>query len=67
MVSHDIEFCSQFADRCALFFNGTIITENEPRKFFTGNSFYTTAANRMSRGIIKDTVTVKDVIDICTG
>ena len=67
MVSHDIEFCSQFADRCALFFNGTIITENEPRKFFTGNSFYTTAANRMSRGIIKDAVTVKDVIDICTG
>ena len=67
MVSHDIEFCAQFADRCALFFNGTIITENEPDKFFTGNSFYTTSANRMSRGILKDAVTVKDVIDICMG
>ena len=65
MVSHDIEFCSQFADRCALFFNGTIITENTPKEFFTGNNFYTTAANRISRGIIKDAVTVKDVIDIC--
>ena len=65
MVSHDIEFCARFADRCALFFNGTIITENTPREFFTGNSFYTTAANRMSRNILNDVVTVKDVIDIC--
>ena len=65
MVSHDIEFCARFADRCALFFNGTIITENTPEEFFTGNSFYTTAANRMSRNILQGAVTVKDVIDIC--
>ena len=65
MVSHDIEFCAAYADRCALFFNGTIITENTPKEFFTGNSFYTTSANRMSRGILDGAVTVKDVIDIC--
>lgn len=65
MVSHDIEFCAEFADRCALFFNGTIITENKPKEFFTGNNFYTTAANRISRNILTDAVTVKDVINIC--
>ena len=49
MVSHDIEFCAKYADRCALFFDGNIVTEAEPRTFFSGNSFYTTAANRIAR------------------
>ena len=62
MVSHDIEFCAEHADRCALFFDGNIVTENKPRKFFSGNSFYTTSANRMARNILPDAVTVNDVI-----
>ncbi len=62
MVSHDVEFCAEYADRCALFFDGAIAAEGEPRGFFSGNSFYTTAANRISRGIIPDAVTVEDVI-----
>ena len=49
MVSHDIEFCARYAHRCALFFDGGIVTEGTPRNFFSGNSFYTTAANRMAR------------------
>lgn len=61
MVSHDVEFCAEYADRCALFFDGAIAAEGEPRGFFAGNSFYTTAANRISRGIIPDAVTVEDV------
>ena len=52
MVSHDIEFCAKYADRCALFFDGSIVTEAEPRTFFSGNSFYTTAANRIARDIL---------------
>ena len=52
MVSHDIEFCARYAHRCALFFDGNIVTEAPPRSFFSGNSFYTTAANRMARGLI---------------
>ena len=63
MVSHDIEFCAKYADRCALFFDGNIVTEAEPRTFFSGNSFYTTAANRIAR----DAVTPEDVIAACGG
>ncbi|MDR2605702.1 MAG: ATP-binding cassette domain-containing protein [Oscillospiraceae bacterium] len=62
MVSHDVEFCAEFADRCALFFDGGIVTENAPREFFSGNSFYTTQANRMSRGVLPSAVTANDVI-----
>jgi len=62
MVSHDIEFCAEHADRCALFFDGNIVSENSPREFFSGNSFYTTSANRMARSILPDAVTVNDVV-----
>jgi len=62
LVSHDIEFCAEYADRCALFFDGNIVTENTPKEFFGGNSFYTTTANRMSRLLIPGAVTVSDVV-----
>ena len=67
MVSHDIEFCAKYADRCALFFDGNIVTEAEPRTFFSGNSFYTTAANRIARDVLPDAVTPEDVILACGG
>ena len=67
MVSHDIEFCACFAHRCALFFDGNIITDDTPRAFFSGNSFYTTAANRMARHRLPGAVTAEDVIVACGG
>ena len=62
IVSHDIEFCAEYADRCALFFDGGIVSEGEPRTFFSGNSFYTTAANRMARHILPQAITANDII-----
>ena len=67
IVSHDIEFCAKYADRCALFFDGNIVTEAEPRTFFSGNSFYTTAANRIARDVLPEAVTPEDVIAACGG
>ena len=63
MVSHDVEFCAAYADLVGMFFDGQIVTVNTPRRFFARNSFYTTAANRMSRHIFPDAVTAQDVID----
>ena len=65
MVSHDIEFCAKYADRCSLFFDGNVVTTDLTNKFFTGNSFYTTSANRMSRHVFKNAVTCEDVIELC--
>ncbi len=62
MVSHDIEFCAEYADKCALFFDGSITSSGAPHEFFNGNSFYTTAANRISSGILPNAVTVNDVV-----
>ncbi|MDR2615998.1 MAG: ATP-binding cassette domain-containing protein, partial [Oscillospiraceae bacterium] len=67
MVSHDVEFCAEHADRCALFFDGNIVAEGAPREFFSGNSFYTSSANRMARRYLPTAVTVRDVAEALGG
>lgn len=67
MVSHDIEFCAEFADRCGMFFDGQIISSGRACEFFKENNFYTTAANRMARGYVPEAVTAEDLITACGG
>ena len=59
-VTHDVEFAASFADRCVLFFRGEAVSSGTPRELFSKNSFYTTAAARMTRGFYDNTVTVED-------
>lgn len=65
MVSHDVEFCAKYADMVSMFFDGGIVTTNTPNRFFSQNSFYTTAANRMSRHVFENAITNEDVIELC--
>ena len=65
MVSHDIEFCARHADAVAMMFDGEIVAQSTPRTFFSSNSFYTTAANRMSRHVFPRAITDEDVIGQC--
>ena len=62
MVSHDVEFCADHADLVSMFFDGQILTTETPHRFFGQNSFYTTAANRMSRCVFQNAVTASDVV-----
>ena len=61
MVSHDIEFCAEFGDTCAMFFDGAVTSEGPSRSFFSGNNFYTTAANRLVRRWRPDLVLPEEV------
>ena len=65
MVTHDVEFAAQTSDRCALFFDGEIVSADRPPAFFSDNSFYTTAANRISRHLYQNAVTCEDVVALC--
>ena len=65
MVSHDVEFCAKYSDLVGMFFDGSVVTVNRPNKFFSQNSFYTTAANRMSRHLFENAITNEDVIELC--
>jgi energy-coupling factor transport system ATP-binding protein len=64
MVSHDVEFCAEYADLVSMFFDGQVVTTDTPHRFFGQNSFYTTAANRMSRCVFRDAVTASDVASL---
>ena len=60
-VSHDIEFCAEYGDRCAMFFDGGIVSISEACDFFSGNNFYTTVANKIAREHFPDVVTWEEV------
>ncbi|MBQ9826930.1 MAG: ATP-binding cassette domain-containing protein [Firmicutes bacterium] len=62
IVTHDVEFAARTADRCAMFFRGEVTSVDEPRAFFSENNFYTTAVNRMTRGLFKGCVTLEDAV-----
>jgi energy-coupling factor transport system ATP-binding protein len=63
MACHDIEFCAEFADVCVMLFDGDIVSQGEPRKFFSGNSFYTSTANRMARHLLPQAIIAQDIIE----
>ncbi len=63
MVSHDVEFCAEYADRCAMAFDGDVVSVGDPASFFAGNSFYTTAANRIARRWFPEAVTWEEVAE----
>lgn len=65
LISHDVEFCARYADTCGLLFQGRVVAQRPAHEFFRGNSFYTTAANRMARHLFPDTVLVEELVEAC--
>lgn len=62
IVTHDVEFAAELADRCLFVFRGQVVSDAPPRQFFAANSFYTTAVSRMTRTWLPQAVTVDDVL-----
>lgn len=65
IVTHDVEFAALCADRCAMFFRGGMVSSGVPGDFFSGNSFYTTAVSRMTRGYYDGAVTEECAAELC--
>lgn len=49
IVSHDLEYIADYADYCAMLFDGQIVSQGKSDEFFASNSFITSAAARISR------------------
>lgn len=62
LVSHDVEFCAMYADRCGLLFDGELTTERQTKEFFLNNYFYTTIARRLSQQIVDQIVTMDELL-----
>ena len=65
VVTHDVEFAARYATRCALMFDGLLLSEGEPHDFFAGNRFYTTDANRIAVEHFPMDITCEEVIASC--
>lgn len=66
-VTHDVEFAADSADRCGLLFDGKIIASYQTNRFFSNNTYYTTAASRIARGRFENAVRCDEIISICKG
>ncbi|MGD9604875.1 MAG: ABC transporter ATP-binding protein [Bacilli bacterium] len=62
IVSHDIEFAARISNHSAMLFDGEIIAYGNPHQFFSGNNFYTTVANRLSRHMYEQLITEEEVV-----
>ena len=65
MVSHDTEFCARYCTACAMLFRGQTAAVDTPRAFFSRHYFYTTAANKLARGLFPGAVTEEEVLTLC--
>ena len=65
MVSHDLEFCARHADRCALMFDGEIVSGGTPRQVLAGNRFYTTSAGRLASAWLPEAILWEEVAAGC--
>ncbi|MDO5559272.1 MAG: ATP-binding cassette domain-containing protein [Oscillospiraceae bacterium] len=65
LVTHDLEFAAQCCDRCAMLFDGQIISCEEPSRFFCDNYYYTTQVNKLVKNIMPDAVTLREVMRRC--
>ena len=64
IVSHDLEFCAETADRCAMLFDGGIVSDGAPREFFGNSEYYTTTACRIAHGY-SPAVTADELVFAC--
>lgn len=65
LISHDIDFCAEYAHRVAFFFDGNVISVDTPNNFFKDNSFYTTNASKLTKNIFDNSITYEEVISLC--
>lgn len=67
MVSHDIEFCAEYATHCGLLFDGEMISCGTTREFFGKNYFYNTAAARIAAELVPEVLTCEDAVRVVSG
>lgn len=67
MVSHDIEFCAEYATHCGLLFDGEMISCGTTREFFRENYFYNTAAARIAAELVPEVLTCDDAVRVVSG
>ncbi|MBR5280788.1 MAG: ATP-binding cassette domain-containing protein [Clostridia bacterium] len=61
LVTHDLDFCSHYADWCGFLSEGKVLAQSEPHAFFSENCFYTTVAHRVGRDLCANGITPEEI------
>ena len=64
MVTHDLEFASEYSSRVGMMFNGELIAVDNRTNFFINNEYYTTPSVMLSKGIFTNTVNCEELIEL---
>ena len=67
LVSHDMDFCAETADMCALLFDGEISVCLPPSQFFTSSSFFTTDSAKIAANVCDNVYTTPGLIESVGG
>ena len=62
LVTHDVEFASEFCSRFLLMFNGEIVGDGSREEVLGRGIYYTTTINKLFRNINGDIFTLKDFL-----
>lgn len=62
MITHDIEFAAEFANKFILLFNGEAVQSGTKEEVFTGGTYYNTSMNKLFRNIDDGIFTIDDVL-----
>lgn len=62
-VSHDLEFCAEYASRIGMMFDGKIEGIDLPEQFFSQNYFYTTTCAKITRDF-KDVIILPQEVEV---
>lgn len=60
--THDLDFCAEHADACAFMFDGSIASCESPMSLIPKCSFFTTAAHRITSGLLDGISCASDAI-----
>lgn len=63
VVTHDLRFAADIADRVGIFFDGKVMALKNAQEFFETNSLYTTESSLLTREFISGLYTANKIID----
>ncbi len=63
VVTHDLRFAADIADKVGLFFDGKVMAFKAAQEFFETNSLYTTESSLLTRDFVSGLYTADKIID----
>ena len=62
IVTHDVEFAVEVADRAVILSGGRVVAEGDCKTVLSNSLYYASQVNRLFRGLAPEVLTVEEAI-----